>query len=605
MPVVDRRDLQFLLDWLETGALLQRERFSGHAPEDINAILALAEQIAEKELAPHLRASDLTEPRLLADGRVEVLPDVARAVRIIGEAGLFSTIFDYDVGGLQLPHVIHIAALGVLMSGNLATASFPLLTIANASLLAHYGSAAQIAAFAVPEIAGQTMGTMCLSESHAGSSLADIRTRATPDGEDGLGRRFRLFGSKMWISAGDHEVTDNIVHLVLAKVPGADGQLPLGSSGISLFVVPKVLPDGQRNDVAVAGLNHKMGYRGLPNCALNFGEGRAEPEGAPGAVGWLLGEVGQGLPQMFHMMNEARVSVGLAAAMLSCRGYQMSLEYAKQRHQGRVAGMALSDPQAPIIQHADVKRMLLIQKAYSQGALGLLLFCARLIDDEKTAETAEERAQAGTLLALLTPIAKTWPSEWGQLSLHHALQIHGGAGYTRDFEIEQLYRDNRLNPIHEGTTGIQGIDLVGRKLRRDKGAAFALLASRIRQSVASAGACSPQLQQVASALDTTLREAEQGVSALLAEAETDRALAHGTTALFALGHLVIGWIWLDQAIAAERMLQDKSVFEPSFLAGRVRACRYFAEAELPKVAAWLAPILARSDLVLASSEDEF
>lgn len=605
MPVIDRRDILFLFDWLQVGGLLKRDRFVGHSSEDLEAVLALAERIAESELAPHLRASDIVEPRLLADGSVEVLPDVTRAVQVIAEAGLFSTIFDQSLGGLQLPHVVHAALLGTLMSGNLATASFPLLTIANASLLATYGSPAQIKTFALPEIAGQTMGTMCLSEPHAGSSLADIRTRAIPAGDDRLGRRFRLFGNKMWISGGDHDVTDNIIHLVLAKVPQEDGTLPVGSRGISLFVVPKILPDGQRNDVAIAGLNHKMGYRGIPNCALNFGEGSARPEGEAGAIGWLLGDIGQGLPQMFHMMNEARVSVGLAATMLACRGYLMSLDYARQRQQGRATGASSSDPQARIIEHADVKRMLLAQKAYSQGALGLLLFCARLIDEEKTAETAEERALAGQLLAFLTPIAKTWPSEWAQLSLHHALQIHGGAGYTRDFEIEQLYRDNRLNPIHEGTTGIQGIDLVGRKLRRDGGASFALLASRIRDSITHANAFSPGLKEVADRLDATLERVEEAVATLLREPENEHAMAQATPALFAIGHLVVGWLWLDQAGAAERMLAGSSAFEPAFLKGRIRACRFFAETELPMVMAWTAPILARSDIVLTTPEDEF
>jgi hypothetical protein len=249
--------------------------------------------------------------------------------------------------------------------------------------------------------------------------------------------------------------------------------------------------------------------------------------------------------------------------------------------------------------------MLLTQKSYSQGALGLLLFCGRLIDDEQTAETEEERLLAGRLLALLTPIAKTWPSEWGQLSLHDALQIHGGAGYTRDFEIEQLYRDNRLNAIHEGTTGIQGLDLVGRKLRRDRGDAFKLLAERIRRTLSEAGSASPGLEHAARAVETALGQVEQAVAVLLQEPDDARALAHGTPALFAIGHLVVGWLWLDQAMAAERGLAQESSFEPAFLNGRIRACRFFAESELPKIAASIEPILAGSDIVLTMPEDEF
>ena len=606
--IVDRRDFEFLFCWLKLDELLRRERFADHDADSIEAVLGLAERIAEKELATHLRASDLTEPRLAEDGSVIVLPAVADAVRLMSEAGLFSTVFDAEHGGLQLPNLVHAATLGILMSGNLATASFVLLTGGNARLLTTYATAAQLAAFAAPQIAGTAMGTMCLSEPHAGSSLADIGTRAVADGEDAQGSRFRISGNKMWISGGDHDITSNIVHLVLAKVVGPDGELAPGTDGISLFVVPKILPSGEQNDIAVAGLNHKMGYRGLPNCALNFGEGRFMPEGKAGAVGWLIGKIGQGLPQMFQMMNEARISVGLAGAMLACRGYQMSLDYARERLQGRLAG-ANGGLQVPIIQHADVRRMLLAQKAISQGALGLVLYSARLLDDEKTAPTAQARTEAGQLLSLLTPVTKTWPSEWAQLSLHHALQIHGGAGYTRDFEIEQLYRDNRLNPIHEGTTGIQGLDLLGRKVRKDRGRIFATLSARI-QATQDKAAPNALLQPAALALAAAQAVVGQAVAVLLGEPDDRRALAHATPFLFAFGHLVVGWLWLDQAIAAQALLNGEDATARPFLArpfleGRIRACRYFAETELPKVAAWLAPVLAGSDLVLCMPENEF
>ena len=602
--IVDNRDFEFVLAWLDLGGVLSRPRFAAHDRDVVKAILKITEQIGQAELATHLRKSDACEPHLDGSGSVLVLPEVADAVRKVAEAGIFGMVFDQAQGGLQLPHMVYVSALGILMSANLGTASFTLLTVGNARLLASYGSAVQIAAFAEPQIAGTTMGTMCLSEPHAGSSLADIRTRARPDGADEYGRRFRLVGSKMWISGGDHDVTENIVHLVLAKVPDAEGQLPEGTRGISLFIVPKILPDGERNDVAVAGLNHKMGYRALPNCALNFGEGKTRPYDRAGAVGWMVGEVGQGLPQMFQMMNEARVSVGLAGAMLANRGYQMSRDYALERLQGRVTGTS-GGAQVPIVEHADVRRMLLAQKAIAQGALGLVLFSARLLDDEKTAETQEERETAAALLALLTPATKTWPSEWAQLSLHHALQIHGGAGYTRDFEIELLYRDNRLNPIHEGTTGVQGLDLIGRKLRRDKGAAFALLAERIRATVSKV-APSSNLIASASAVEQALAAFEPAVAALIAEADDRKALAHGTPVLFSFGHLVVGWLWLEQAVAAQAMLDGgEAQFEVSFLKGRIRACRYFAETELPKVATWVGPILAGSDLVLAAPIDEF
>ena len=604
LMVIDQRDFEFILAWLGLPELLHRPRFVECSGEDVRAVLDTATRLAEQEFAPHLRAADLHEPRLDAAGNLIVLEEVARAVRLMAAAGLFGTVFDARHGGLQLPQVVHSAALGILMAGNLSTAAFALLTVGNARLLCTHASEAQKAAFAEPQIAGTTLGTMCLSEPHAGSSLGDIRTRAVPQGEDALGRRFRIAGSKMWITAGDHGITPNIVHLVLAKVPDEQGSLPAGTRGISLFIVPKMLPDGQANDIRVAGLNHKMGYRGIPNTALNFGDGRHTPDGQAGAIGWLVGEIGQGLPQMFQMMNEARIAVGLGGAMAACRGYQLSLHYARQRAQGRRTG-AGAGPQVPIIEHADVRRQLLAQRAISQGATALVLYCARLLDEEQTAATAEARAQAAARLALLTPVAKTWPSEWAQVSLHHALQVHGGAGYTRDFEIELLYRDNRLNPIHEGTTGIQGLDLVGRKIRRDGGKALADLATLIRASIAAAEEYA-SLSTAAGHLRDALAAVERAAAVLLAESDDERALAHGTPFLFGFGHLIVGWLWLDQAILASRLRREASrEFAPAFLDGRISACRYFAETELPAVAAWLQPVQAGSDLVVSMPLDQF
>jgi alkylation response protein AidB-like acyl-CoA dehydrogenase len=521
-----------------------------------------------------------------------VHPQVKRAVRLIAESGLFGSVFDAEMGGAQLPNLVHFATMGLLMSGGLPTASFMLLTVANARLIAIYGSRAQIDRFALSSIAGETMGTMCMSEPDAGSSLGDIKTRAVADGDDELGRRFRLRGAKMWISAADHDITDNIVHLVLAKAPDRDGRLPEGTSGISLFIVPRVLPNGERNDVAIAGLNHKLGYRGIPNCAVNFGEGAHRPLGSDGAVGWLVGEIGQGLPQMFQMMNEARVSVGLGAAMLAYRGYLLSVLYASERKQGRRAGVRGGSPVA-IIEHADVKRMLLAQKAYAEGSLALVLYSARLLDDELTAEDEAIRASAAMLLALLTPVTKTWPSEMAQSSLDFAIQIHGGAGYTRDFQVEQLYRDNRLNPIHEGTTGIQASDLVGRKIRRDNGASFGILRRRVQSTIDEAQA-RESLQADARRLEAAWNDMDQAVDLLMSKEAEALAVENATPFLFAFGHAVVGWLWLDMALLSDRRLADNANdSESTFYRGKLRASRYFAEYELPRVKAWLAPLIAR------------
>ncbi len=494
--------------------------------ETIAATLDLAQEIAEKEIAPHLRASDTQEPFLDPDGRLIVHPEVKRAVRLVADSGLFGSVFDAELGGMQLPYLVHFAAMGLLMSGVLPTSSFMLLTVATAPLIATYGSAAQIERFARSAIAGETMGTMCMSEPDAGSSLGDIKTRAVAEGSDELGRRFRLRGAKMWISAADHDVTGNIVHLVLAKTPDADGRLPEGTRGISLFIVPAILPNGERNDVTIAGLNHKLGYRGIPNCAVNFGEGARSPLGGSGAVGWLVGKIGEGLPQMFQMMNEARISVGLGAAMLAYRGYLLSLLFATERKQGRLPG-AGGGPPVAIIEHPDVKRMLLAQKAYTEGGLALVLYSTRLLDDELTATDEDARKSAAALLALLTPVTKSWPSEMAQCSLDLAIQIHGGAGYTRDFQVEQLYRDNRLNPIHEGTTGIQAIDLVGRKIRRDGAASFRLILDKVGSTVRAARSAS-SLEADARGVETAWRNVERSVALLISEPDEARALAKRT-----------------------------------------------------------------------------
>jgi alkylation response protein AidB-like acyl-CoA dehydrogenase len=603
--VVNRRDLDFYLhEWLGLEELLQRPRFAEHDKPGVDAVISLAVQLAEREYAPHLRASDINEPSIDASGNVKVLPAIRDAVRLTAAAGLYSAAFNSEFGGLQLPQLVHVAAMGVLMGGSIATAGYMLLTVANARLLTVYGNAAQIAQFAIPQIAGASLGTMCLSEPHAGSSLGDIRTRAEPDGEDAYGSRFRVTGNKMWISGGDQNITENIVHLVMAKIPGPDGKMVDGSSGISLFIVPKILPDGQANDIAVAGLNHKMGYRGLPNCALNFGEGRNRPEDKAGAVGWLVGTPGRGLAQMFQMMNEARVTVGLGGAMLAYRGFLMSLDYARVRTQGRLPGVT-SGPAVPIIAHADVKRMLLAQKSYAEGALALVLYSARLLDEEATAPVAADAHAAAALLALLTPVTKTWPSEWAQQSLELAIQIHGGAGYCRDFEVELLYRDNKLNTIHEGTTGVQAIDLVGRKLRKDQGKSYALMQARVAATVAAAG-CSARLRVQAEAIARAWSAIDDAVAWILHEPDQRKTLDNATPFLFAFGHAVVAWLWLDQAVFCDNALQSGVTrAEQNFREGKLRACRYFVEFELPKIAAWLAPVMMATDVTSSMPDDQF
>jgi alkylation response protein AidB-like acyl-CoA dehydrogenase len=572
-PLLDRRDVDFLLHtWLKAEALVDRET--------TDAILDLSQKLAAEQFLPHFKRNDVEEPRL-EDGEVRICPAIGDALAQYAELGLFSAGFSEEQGGLALPYLVCAASFAFFAAANTATAAYPMLTVANARLIATFGDAAQFETFARPQIEGRWFGTMCLSEPQAGSSLADVRTKALPDGRDDLGDRYRLVGNKMWISGGDQDVSDNIVHLVLAKTPLEDGTLPEGTAGISLFIVPKILPDGVRNDVTVAGLNHKMGYRGTANCLLNFGE-------KGGAIGWIVGAPGQGLRQMFQMMNEARIGVGLGAAAMGYRGYQLSIAYARERLQGRPVGQR-SGPPVAIIEHPDVRRMLLQQKAYVEGALALCLYCARLVD---TAERVDDHA----LLSLLTPIAKTWPSEYGLAANDIAIQIHGGYGYTRDFDVEQLWRDNRLNPIHEGTTGIQAIDLVGRKILQD-GTGLPVLGRLIEAAVQAAGAI-PALEGHATALSAAWRSVISTIETLRA-CEGRSAFDNATPFLWAFGHVVVAWLWLDQAVAAVAPVQSAPA-DRDFVDGKLLACRYFFECELPKVDGLLTFVASRSDVASAA-----
>ena len=576
--LLSRRDLEFLLyEWLEVTSLCARPRFADHSRETFDGALDTAERIATEVFLPHRRKSDVEEPQF--DGEhVRLIPEVGEAYAAFAGAGLLAGPQDYEYGGMQLPLTVHNACFAYVLAANVGSAGYPLLTAANANLLLAHGSPAQIEAFARPELEGRFAGTMCLSEPQAGSSLADVATRAEPDGDSPLGPRYRLFGNKMWISAGEHEVTENIVHLVLARIPGA----PPGVKGISLFIVPRrmVGPDGtsgERNDVALAGLNHKMGYRGTVNTLLNFGEGRFTPDGRPGAIGYLVGEPHRGLGYMFHMMNEARIGVGLGAVALGYAGYLESLDYARNRPQGRpVTSRDASSAPVRIIEHADVRRMLLAQKAYVEGGLGLSCYCARLVDEETTAADEAARGEAHLLLEILTPVAKSWPSQWCLAANDLAIQVHGGYGYTRDYPVEQLYRDNRLNPIHEGTHGIQALDLLGRKVTMQGGKGLQLLGARVAATVAQAQATGdPDLAACAGALGEALQRIARTTGALHASGDPARVLANASVYLEAFGHVVIAWIWLGQALAAHGKAGE-------FYDGKRQACRYFFRWELPR-----------------------
>lgn len=435
---------------------------------------------------------------------------------------------------------------------------------------------------------------MCLSEPQAGSSLSDIRTLATPR-EDG---RYDIKGSKMWISGGEQDISENIIHMVLAKTPGA----PPGVKGISLFIVPKFRVDeaghiGEVNNISLAGLNHKMGNRGTTNALLNFGE-------SGDCVGELVGELHQGLRYMFQMMNEARIGVGHGACMQALGGYLYSLDYARQRPQGRLPGD--KDPnseQVEIVEHADIKRLLVTQKCYVEGALALVLFCARLEDDIRVTRDAQDRAGLSLLLDLLTPIAKSWPSEFCLEANKHAMQILGGYGYTRDYPLERLYRDNRLNPIHEGTHAIHGIDLLGRKVRIQNGAALEILASRIRQTIDGAQR-SKALSAHAIDLKAALCALEQTTDIVAQDGNAEKELANATLYLDAFGHIVIAWLWLKQAVSANDALEATTEIDP-FFSGKLAAASYFYAYELPKAVHQLSIVQSLTTICMDMRPEQF
>ncbi|MFZ2872588.1 acyl-CoA dehydrogenase [Zavarzinia sp.] len=569
MPVLDRRDLDFLLqDVLDLDALFTRPRFAEHDRASVAAMLDTAEKLADDHFAPHAAKLDANEPTF--DGEtVHIIPEVKAALDAYCAAGFMSAHADYEHGGMQLPHTVSMASSAIISAANISTAGYPFLTRAAANVIAKFGTAEQKATWLGAMLEGRYFGTMALTEPGAGSGLADLKTQAVP-ADDGT---YRITGNKIFISAGEHGLSENIVHLVLARIKGA----PAGVKGISLFIVPKILGDGTRNDVRLAGLIHKMGYRGTTSTMLNFGEGG-------GATGYLLGEAHKGLSYMFHMMNEARVGVGLGAAVIGYAGYRVALDYAKTRAQGRPP--AAKDPSLPpvaIIEHADVKRMLLASKAYVEGALALCLLGARLVDDSETAESPEARNRAFQLLDLLTPMIKSWPSQWALVANDLAIQVHGGYGYTREYPVERLWRDNRLNPIHEGTFGIQSLDLLGRKIFADQGKALALLAEEMQKTIQAAP---PAFEEEAAALANAIALVSKTVAVLgraAAGNQLDQALANSAVFLELLGHVVVAWLWLRKASVAEEKSAGATGDLAAFYDGKRRACRYFFRWELPKI----------------------
>ncbi len=579
-PIISERDLDFMLyELFDAEGLTKRPRYQDHSRETFSAAIATAKAVSEKHFLPIRSKVDSNQPTF--DGKkVTMLPEIKPALDAVVEAGLLSPTADYDAGGMQLPLIVSSAASAYISAVASTTTGYLALTNANSNLIEAHGTPEQIQKWVAPMREGRFYGTMAMTEPSAGSGLADLTTTATPT-EDG---NYLVTGNKIFISGGDHDLSENIVHLVLARVKGATK----GIKGVSLFIVPKFLVDedgvvGEHNDVNLAGLFHKMGGRGHTSCALSFGENG-------GAKGYLVGEEGKGLFYMFHMMNEARIMVGSGAAITALTGYQYSLDYAKERPQGRL--LSNKDPvSAPvsIIQHPDVRRMLLTQKAYSEGAYALCLLGSQLADDEKTAETEEERAKAHLLLDFLTPIIKSWPSEYGPKSNDLAIQVMGGHGYINEHPVEMFYRDNRLNPIHEGTTGIQSLDLLGRKVPMKNFSGYGAMLTEILTTATQAESyenLKGHSIELASSV-SILKEATNTVMAATQSQNHDLVFSNSVAYLDMFGHIVISWLWLKQGIAAQIGLDNSPhTDDEKFYRGKLQAMQYFFHSELPKVNHW-------------------
>lgn len=570
-----RRNLDFLLYEVHHATdLTKYPYFDAHARETFDMVLDSATQIADTMMYPHYRDVDRNQPEL-RDGKVTVHPQIRTFLKAVGEGGLIGAGFPFEQGGQQLPELIG-SCMGFIMMAANNGMMYIGLTSGAANLITTFGSPALVDTYVANLLNGKWQGTMALTEPQAGSSLSDITTSAEPlaDGS------YSIKGQKVFISAGDHDAVDNIVHLMLVRIKGA----PKGTKGISLFVVPKyrLKEDGsfEENDVTSTGIYHKLGQRGTPAMHLTMGEN-------DDCRGWLLGEPNRGLNYMFQMMNEARIGVGMTGAAIASAAYYASLEYAKERPQSRRLNEKnlLDSPQTMIIHHPDVKRMLLFQKAIVEGSLSLLMESARLSDLARVTE-GEEKEHYELLLDLLTPVAKTFPTEMGVRSVSEGLQVLGGYGFTEDFPLEQMYRDIRITPIYEGTTGIQAQDLLGRKMTIKGGKAPQLLFTEITKTLTEADtyeALKPYAVTLRKELQG-LREVTQTLLPFAAEGDYERYLMDATLYMELFGIVTVAWQWLKQGVAASNALLTKNPAdeELAFYESKLHTMKFYFHYEIPK-----------------------
>jgi len=569
------RNLKFTLyEVHDVESLTEYDYYAEHNRKMFDMVLKAAGKLGKDLLFPVFEDMDRNQPELV-NGEVQVHPEVRRMMKEFGEGGWITARVPFELDGEQLPHLIADACEYIFQCANYSANAYLGLTAGAAHLIETFGSRELYDIFTPKMYAGQWQGTMALTEPEAGSSLSDITTMAEPTDEG----YYSIKGQKIFISAGDHNGVDNVVHLMLAKIAGA----PPGVKGISLFVVPKKRLDENgeliSNDVVTSGVYHKLGYRGCPIAQLSLGDKND-------CHGWLVGEPHNGLKYMFLMMNGARVGVGLGAASMATAAYYAALDYSKTRRQGRNVGQKdPTQPPIPIIEHADIKRMLLFQRAVIEGAFSLLMQCSKYLDLQHVVSD-DEKERYNLLLEILTPIAKSYPSEMGIHAISQGLQCLGGSGYCDDYPLEQYYRDARIHPIHEGTTGIQGMDLLGRKVVMQNGQAFMSFISEMQATISTAAEFS-ELNDPAKQLkdaSANLQEVTKHLLEIAQKKGAEHFLADATLYLELFGIVAIGWQWLLQGIAVQKALMNGAKKKDlNFYDGKMFALRYYFGYELPKI----------------------